>query len=98
MNTPAPNLESPCTKTVQRMAKIRRDCSTRVANETIEDYALRSTPRSCRKWSISRAADTAFGAGAFLRLQAIGGTYLHFVDIMRVHAQRFALEAMAGLP
>jgi purine-cytosine permease-like protein len=74
MNTPAPNLESPRTKTVQRIVKIRRDYNTWVANETIEDYALRFTPRAFRKWSIFRVANTAFGAIAFLVLEAIGGT------------------------
>ncbi len=74
MHTPAPNLESPRTKTVQRIVKIRRDYNTWVANETIEDYALRFTPRAFRKWSIFRVANTAFGAIAFLVLEAIGGT------------------------
>jgi len=74
MNTSAPNLESPRTKTVQRIVKIRRDYNTWVANETIEDYALRFTPRAFRKWSIFRVANTAFGAIAFLVLEAIGGT------------------------
>ncbi|MGW8390775.1 hybrid sensor histidine kinase/response regulator [Pseudoduganella sp. HUAS MS19] len=74
MNASAPNLESPRTKTVQRIVKIRRDYNTWVANETIEDYALRFTPRAFRKWSIFRVANTAFGAIAFLVLEAIGGT------------------------
>jgi len=58
----------------QRIVKIRRDYNTWVADETIEDYALRFTPRSFRKWSISRVANTAFGAISFLVLEAIGGT------------------------
>ena len=33
----------------QRIIKIRRDYNTWVANETLEDYALRFTPRSFRK-------------------------------------------------
>ncbi|KRC03057.1 ATP-binding protein [Duganella sp. Root198D2] len=74
MNNSAPNVESPRTKTVQRIVKIRRDYNTWVANETIEDYALRFTPRTFRKWSIFRVANTAFGAIAFLVLEAIGGT------------------------
>jgi signal transduction histidine kinase/CheY-like chemotaxis protein/purine-cytosine permease-like protein len=59
---------------VQRIVKIRRDYNTWVANETIEDYALRFTPRAFRKWSVFRVANTAFGAISFLVLEAIGGT------------------------
>jgi len=58
----------------QRIVKIRRDYNTWVANETLEDYALRFTPRSFRKWSIFRVSNTAFGAVSFLVLEAIGGT------------------------
>lgn len=63
-------------KPVQRVAKIRRDYNTWVARETIEDYALRFTPRSFRKWSEMRVANTAFGAAAFLVLEAVGATML----------------------
>jgi hypothetical protein len=30
----------------QRVVKVRRDCNAWVASETLEDYALRFTPRS----------------------------------------------------
>lgn len=33
-------------KAIQRVIKVRRDYNTWVANETLEDYALRFTPRS----------------------------------------------------
>ena len=62
--------------TVQRVIKIRRDYNTWVANETLEDYALRFTPRSFRKWSEMRVANTAFGAASFLVLEAVGATML----------------------
>ena len=39
------------TKPVQQVVKVRRDYNSWVARETIEDYALRFTPRSFRKWS-----------------------------------------------
>jgi signal transduction histidine kinase/CheY-like chemotaxis protein len=58
----------------QRIVKIRRDYNTWVANETIEDYALRYTPRAFRRWSVFRVSNTAFGAISFLVLEAIGGT------------------------
>lgn len=58
----------------QRIVKVRRDYNTWVGNETLEDYALRFTPHSFRKWSVLRVANTAFGAISFLVLEAIGGT------------------------
>ncbi len=61
---------------VQRIAKIRRDYNTWVIKETLEDYALRFTPRTFRKWSELRVANTAFGAASFLVLEAVGATML----------------------
>src|SRR5471030_2121162 len=58
----------------QRIVKIRRDYNAWVADETLEDYALRFTPRSFRKWSEFRVANTALGAISFLALEAIGGS------------------------
>ena len=55
---------------------MRRDYNTWVANETLEDYALRFTPRSFRKWSEFRVANMAFGDAAFLVLEAVGATLL----------------------
>ena len=64
------------TAPLQRVVKLRRDYNTWVANETIEDYALRFTPRSFRKWSECRVANMAFGDAAFLVLEAVGATLL----------------------
>ncbi|HEY4068916.1 MAG TPA: ATP-binding protein, partial [Burkholderiaceae bacterium] len=64
------------TKPVQQVVKVRRDYNSWVARETMEDYALRFTPRSFRKWSALRVANTAFGAASFLVLEAVGGTLL----------------------
>src|SRR5206468_867899 len=50
------------TEPVQRVVKVRRDYNEWVARETMEDYALRFTPRSFRKWSELRVANTALGA------------------------------------
>ncbi|GAB2879891.1 ATP-binding protein [Uliginosibacterium flavum] len=61
---------------VQRVVKVRRDYNTWVANESIEDYALRYTPKSFRKWSQWQVANTAFGAASFLILEAVGATLL----------------------
>ena len=61
---------------IQRVVKIRRDYNNWVVRETIEDYALRYTARSARKWSARRVANTAFGATSFLVLEALGATLL----------------------
>ncbi|MDO9105250.1 MAG: response regulator [Methylovulum sp.] len=57
----------------QHISKIRRDYNAWVANESLEDYALRFAPRSFRKWSEFQVANTAFGSTSFLVLEAIGG-------------------------
>lgn len=43
-----------------------------VANETMEDFALRYTARRARRWSYARVANTAIGSISFLALEAIG--------------------------
>ena len=60
----------------QDIFNVRRDYNTWVANEVLEDYALRFTPRSFRKWSIWQVANTAFSSSSFLVLEAIGATLL----------------------
>ena len=57
----------------QSISKTRRDYNSWVANETLEDYALRFAPRRFRKWSEFQVANTAFGSTSFLVLEAIGG-------------------------
>ncbi|MEM7530300.1 MAG: ATP-binding protein [Pseudomonadota bacterium] len=51
----------------------RRTYNQWVANETMEDFALRFTARRARKWSYARVANTAIGSISFLALEAIGG-------------------------
>ncbi|GLZ17088.1 response regulator [Burkholderia plantarii] len=58
----------------QRIVKVRRDYNAWVGDETLEDYALRYTPSSFRRWSEFRVANTAIGAVSFLVLEAIGGS------------------------
>lgn len=60
----------------QRVIAVRRDYNNWVARETLEDYALRFTPHGFRSWSEARVANTAFGASAFLVLEAVGGALL----------------------
>lgn len=57
----------------QRIIPIRRDYNRWVANQTLEDYALRFTAKSARRFSSSRISHTAIGAISFLALEAIGG-------------------------
>ncbi|MFO1110163.1 MAG: ATP-binding protein [Bradyrhizobium sp.] len=58
----------------QRIDRVRRQYNQWVANQTLEDYALRFTAKSARRWSAGRVANTAIGAISFLALEAIGGT------------------------
>ncbi|MGD2117205.1 MAG: ATP-binding protein [Chromatiales bacterium] len=44
-----------------------------VANETLEDFALRFTAKRARRWSVGRIANTALGTASFLVLEALGG-------------------------
>ena len=60
----------------QRIVKIRRAYNRWVGDETLEDYALRFTARSFRKWSELRIANTALGGISFLALEAIGAVLM----------------------
>ncbi len=53
--------------------RVRRTYNQWVANETLEDFALRFTARRARRWSSGRVANTAIGSISFLALEAIGG-------------------------
>lgn len=72
-----------------------------VANETMEDFALRFTARRARRWSYARVANTAIGSISFLALEAIGGaiTITYGFDIA-IAAIMFvgALLFLTGLP
>lgn len=57
----------------QKIVRVRRSYNQWVANQTLEDYALRFTAKSARRWSSARVANTAIGAISFLALEAIGG-------------------------
>ena len=46
----------------QRIVRVRREYNQWVANQTLEDYALRFTAKSARRWSSLRVANTALGA------------------------------------
>ncbi|MCX5495893.1 ATP-binding protein [Kaistia dalseonensis] len=57
----------------QRILPVRREYNRWVANQTLEDYALRFTAKSARRWTRPRVAQTAIGAISFLALEAVGG-------------------------
>ncbi len=85
----------------QQVVKIRRDYNTWVGSETMEDYALRFTPRAFRKWSEWRVANTAFGAASFLVLEAVGATLLvryGFVNAFWAILATGLIIFLAGLP
>ena len=78
-----------------------RNYSTWVAQESVEDYALRFTPRSFRKWSEWRVANTASGAASFLVLEAVGATLLlqyGFINAFWAIVATGVMIIAAGLP
>lgn len=89
------------TPPVQHIIKVRRDYNRWVSDETLEDYALRFTPRSFRKWSAFRVANTAFGAVSFLALEAIGAAITlnyGFTNAMWAIAVVSLVIFLTGLP
>jgi signal transduction histidine kinase/CheY-like chemotaxis protein len=64
---------SPGMSATQQIFRVRRRYNQWVANQTLEDYALRFTAKKSRYWSAEKVAMTALGATAFLALEAIGG-------------------------
>lgn len=57
-----------------RATREKRTYNRWVANETMEDFALRFTARRARRWSYGRVANTAIGSISFLALEAIGAS------------------------
>ncbi|AWB68668.1 hybrid sensor histidine kinase/response regulator [Saccharobesus litoralis] len=57
----------------QKILPTRRTYNKLVANEMMEDFALRFTARRARQWSLGWIANTALGIVSFLVLEAIGG-------------------------
>ena len=72
-----------------------------VASQTLEDYALRYTADSARRWPAGQVAGTAIGATAFLACEAIGAsitlTY-GFANSVAAIAVAVALMFVIGLP
>ena len=64
----------PANTTRLRIVRMRRDYNRWVADQTLEDFALRFTARSGRVYSRVRVVNMALGSMSFLALEAIGGT------------------------
>jgi signal transduction histidine kinase/CheY-like chemotaxis protein/purine-cytosine permease-like protein len=86
---------------VQKIARIRRNYNQWVANQTLEDFALRFTASRARRWSISRITNTALGAISFLALEAIGGAITLAYGFENAVAAILAVSALifvTGIP
>jgi signal transduction histidine kinase/CheY-like chemotaxis protein len=85
----------------QNILRERRQYNQWVANETLEDYALRFTATKARKWSIFRVGNAALGTVAFLVLEAIGATVtlsFGFTNAVSAILVVGAIIFMLGLP
>ncbi len=85
----------------QRIVRIRRDYNRWVGNQTLEDYSLRFTAKSARRWSAMGVANTALGAISFLALEAIGGAITLSFGFTNAVAAILAVGALifaTGLP
>jgi len=56
------------------MRRVKREYQSWVANESLEDYALRYAASSYRRWAPGVMANTALGGISFLALEAIGAS------------------------
>lgn len=85
----------------QRIFRVRRNYNKWVANQTLEDFALRFTGKAARRWSAGRVANTALGAISFLALEAIGGAITlnyGFTNAVAAIAVVSAVIFLLGLP
>lgn len=79
----------------------RRTYNKLVANEMMEDFALRFTAKRARLWSLSRITNTALGTVSFLVLEAIGGAIalnFGFVNSSWAILAVFLVIFLTGLP
>ena len=77
----------------QQVFRVRRNYNRWVANQTLEDYALRFTAKKARRFSAARVSNTALGAISFLALEAIGGA----ITINYGFTNAFAAIMLVGL-
>ena len=81
----------------QRVLAVRRSYNQLVANETMEDYALRYTATGARQFSTMRITQTAFGATSFLALEAIGGSMTLQYGTVNAVCAIFAVSLLIAL-
>ncbi|WP_404415602.1 response regulator [Vreelandella aquamarina] len=85
----------------QRVPRVRRIYNQWVANQTLEDYSLRFTAKSARRFSCFQVANTALGAVSFLALEAIGGVITIMYGFQNAVMAILAVSALiflTGLP
>lgn len=85
----------------QRIVRERRQYNKWVATDTLEDYALRYTPRSARRWTAGQVASTAIGASSFLACEAIGAAITlayGFSNSIAAIGAAIVLMFLIGLP
>ncbi len=58
---------------LQRTVRARRQYNQWVADQTLEDFALRFTAEKARRWSAFSVCNTALGGISFLACEAVGG-------------------------
>lgn len=88
-------------KAKQQVIRERRHYNQWVANQTLEDFALRFTAKKARRWSLQWVAMTALGATAFMALEAIGGSITLTYGYTNAVAAIFMVGALlfiTGLP
>ncbi len=86
---------------MQKVVVARRSYNKLVANEMIEDFALRFTAKRARRWSSSWIANTALGTVSFLVLEALGGAItLNFgvINALWAIAAVALVVLISGLP
>ncbi|MEO6339319.1 MAG: ATP-binding protein [Caulobacteraceae bacterium] len=81
----------------QRVVRTRRQYNQWVADQTLEDYALRFTAEKARRWPISRVANMAMGSIAFLACEAIGAAIALTYGLPNVAAALLAVAAVIGV-
>jgi signal transduction histidine kinase/CheY-like chemotaxis protein len=85
----------------QKIGRVRRNYNVWVANQTMEDFSLRFTAKSARRWSPYRVGNTALGAISFLALETIGGSITYQYGFTNAAAAIVAvgiLIFLTGLP
>ncbi|MBO0904790.1 hybrid sensor histidine kinase/response regulator [Jiella sonneratiae] len=85
----------------QRILRVRRNYNQWVADETLEDFALRFTAKRARRFTPFQIAMTSCGGISFLALEAIGGSVIlgyGFTNMIAALVVTGAMIFAAALP